>query len=65
MGNLEEVNEALNNIQKKLEILEIFKNRMRILDRGDYKVIKIDIFSDVPGFIEEYNKIIDWYGDNK
>ena len=54
----------LAKIKKDLEITQIFKNRMRILERDNYKVIKVDIFSDVPGFVEEYNKIIDWKGDS-
>ena len=55
--------QELNQIKQDLEIAQIFKNRMRILERDNYKVIKVDIFSDVPGFVEEYNKIIDWNGD--
>lgn len=54
----------LVKIKNDLEKAQIFKNRMRILERDNYKVIKVDIFSDVPGFVEEYNKIIDWNGDN-
>lgn len=50
----------LVKIKNDLEKAQIFKNRMRILERDNYKVIKVDIFSDVSGFVEEYNKIIDW-----
>ena len=60
LGVIEISKKELNQIKQDLEIAQIFKNRMRILERDNYKVIKVDIFSDVPGFIEEYNKIIDW-----
>lgn len=56
--------EHFEEIRKDLVIAQIFKNRIRILERDNYKVIKVDIFSDVPGFVEEYNKIIDWNGDH-